>query len=223
MSSEEIKPEEPKKKSKRRSKKSEPVSVILGSNKEILQGYVQSLSDSQCKRAYLLLREEFTPDRSKYIRFNGLGERDDSGLVRLKKAQCTRLLNNFGEFAARWKIKTLHNYIDYLQAHKDESPQMRTKWRRYRDCDHYAILARGWVHDKFLEENPQPVLPKRIDIFSVKTAAEARLFIEQEGLENLSDSPELEYLVNRYPSIREKVLKEIQENGTAITPYKIRQ
>lgn len=207
---------------KRSKKLREPKKVILGTNKEILQAYIQTLTNLQCKKAYMMLREEFSPDRSKYIRYNRLGELDETGLVKLKKAQATRLFNNFGEFAVKWKIKTLHDYIEYLEAHKDESSQMRAKWRRYRDGDHYAVMARGWVHDKFLQENPQPTLPKRIDIFDVKSAADANLFIEQEGLENLSDSPELEYIINKFPSIRDRVLKEIQVNGTT-TSYKVKQ
>lgn len=193
-------------------KKECPASLFTGDDKDILIAYCQGLPVSKCKKAYMLLREEFSPDKSRYIRFNELAQRDDSGLVRLKKAQLTRLGKTNSEFAIQWKIGRLHKYIDYLKSHSTESSDMRAKWRRYRDGDHYQVLARGWVHEAFLKENPQPVKPAGwIDFYKISTAEEAIAYIEQEGLEQLTDSPELEFLTNRYHSVASYIIERLKE------------
>lgn len=192
-------------------KKDKPASLLTGGDKDILIAYCQGLPESKCRKAYMILRDEFSPDKSKYIRFNELGKRDDSGLVKLKKAQLTRLVKRDGEFAVEWKIKRLHTYISYLQAHAKDDATTRKKWRKYRDEAHYQVLANGWVHGEYLKEAPAPPTPTKMDFYSITTPQEAIMFIEQEGLENLSDSPELEFLTNRFHQVVEYLEESIKE------------
>lgn len=197
-------------------KKEIPTTLFTGTDKDILIAYCQALPDSKCRKAYMMLRDEFSPDKSKYIRFNELGKRDDSGLVKLKKAQLTRLIKRDGEFAVDWKIKRLHKYISYLQAHANEDATTRKRWRKYRDEAHYQVLANGWVHGEYLKEAPTPPVSSKIDFYSITNPQEAIAFIEQEGLENLSDSPELEFLTNRFHKVVEYLsdkMKEVNVSG----------
>lgn len=196
-------------------KKELPASLLTGGDKDILIAYCQGLPESKCRKAYTILRDEFSPDKSKYIRFNELGKRDDSGLVKLKKAQLTRLIKRDGEFAVEWKIKRLHKYISYLEAHAKDDSTTRKKWRKYRDEAHYQVLANGWVHGEYLKEAPTPPTTSgRIDFYSITTPKEAILYIEQEGLENLSDSPELEFLTNRFSQVAEFIIEEMKGDKT---------
>lgn len=197
-------------------KKEIPSTLLTGKDKDILIAFCQGLPESKCRKAYMILRDEFSPDKSKYIRFNELGKRDDSGLVKLKKAQLTRLINRDGEFAVDWKIKRLHKYISYLQAHANEDATTRKRWRKYRDEAHYQVLANGWVHGEYLKEAPTPpAITGRIDFYSITTPEEAIAFINQEGLENLSDSPELEFLTNRFHQVVEYVIEGMKEDKTS--------
>lgn len=196
-------------------KKDIPTTLFTGNDKDILLAYCQGLPESKCKKAYLILREEFSPDCTRYVRFNELGKQDDSGLVKLKKRQLNLLLKRDGEFVTEWKIKRLHGYIKFLKDNMDKSLDSKRKWKRYRDSDHYQVLANGWVHEAYLKEAPvPPVASGRIDFYSIRTGEEAIKYIEQEGLEYLSDSPELEFLTNRYHVVAEYIIKALEKDKT---------
>ena len=200
-----------------RVKSEQPARMLVGDDKDILIAYCEGLTVKQAKKAYLLLREEFSPDRSKYLRFNKLGKQDKDGLVKLKKVQLTRLLKKYPIDMVEWMIGKLHDYIEYLHAHRDESQDMRTKYRRYRDCNHYQVMANGWVKEEYLRTHPEPTRPEGwIDFFKIRTSDEALAYIEQEGVENLIDSPELEFLTCRFNRVADYIVQKLKEIDSGI-------
>lgn len=176
------------------------------STKELLIGYVSTLSDDKCKRAYKLLTAEFDIDTSKFIRYNENMEQDLDGLVRLKKSQMTRLMKTQGEFKLKWMVKVLHNWIYELKARSlNGDIEARKKFRNY-DTSCYDKLMRGWLQEKFARECKEvPSFKPAKEFYELTTEAEALQYAKDIPLDFAIDSPELTFLASKFNSVNKYI------------------
>lgn len=181
------------------------------SNKELAIALVSTLSEDKCKKAYMLLMDEFKPDKTRYIRLNANGVVAIDGLIKIKPKQHEQMLTEYSEFKYHWLIKRLHSYLEYLKELADKGDiNAKRKFKLYRDNSSYARLTKGWVMEEYLKE-ARPQDDKKPDFFSIENEAQALDYIMEIPFETLEGSPELDYLVARFTKVREYV--EEQMNG----------
>lgn len=173
--------------------------------KETLQAFVSTLSEKNCKEAYRLLRERYDKSKVRMLLLNRDGTVDAvNGLVRLRPKEFETLLATQGEYQFHWKIMKLYDWLAELQERaKIEAPAKRM-WKQYSKISHMYRLQKGWVDDAYKREaNPPPSAREEIDFYSINSEEEALRYLELLPPSLRVGSPEVEYLVLRYPKLRE--------------------
>lgn len=172
-------------------------------NKEILQAFVQTLSDKNCKEAYQILRERYDRSKVRMLRLNEDGEVDDKGLVRLRPKELERLLATCGEYKAYWLIKKLHRYlVDLKERASIERGEARSRWKKYQKISHYLRLTKGWVAQCYDEEvKPQIRTVQEIDFYSIQCEEEAEKYLSTIPAHLWAGNPEVEWLLTQYPNL----------------------
>lgn len=183
-------------------------------SKDVLIAYCSTLSEERCKKAYILLKDEFEIDRTKYIRLNSNCVQDDSGLLRIKKSQFDRILKEYGEYKLHWLIKYMYSYLDYLQS-QIEIGDLRAKrqFNRYTKNSIYQYLKKGWLIDKYMQEARPPltvISPNTTDFYSISNEKDAIKYIQQLPPELMDvSSPEVEFLSTKYPGVLAYIREEL--------------
>ena len=171
-------------------------------NRSILQAYIQTLSDKKCKEAYQILRERYDITRPKIIRLNAEAKPDGSGKVRLREKELERLLKTCGEYKFRWLVAKLHSYLDSLEERGECEAECKRRLKKYGTISHYHKLSKGWVAEAYAKE----VVPTRrdkefVDFYSISNEEEAFIYVNQLPPSLRINSPEVEYLMTRYPKL----------------------
>lgn len=175
------------------------------SDKEILQAFVSTLSEKNCKEAYKLLRERYDKSKVRMLLLNRDGVVDPiNGLVRLRPKEMERLLATEGEYQFHWKVMRLYDWLAELQERAKIEVTARRMWKQYSKISHAYRLQKGWVDDAYRREaNPPPSCREEIDFYSITSEEEALRYIETIPDSLKIGSPEIEYLVLRWPKLRE--------------------
>lgn len=141
-------------------------------NKDILIGYIGTLSDDKCKEIYYLL--------------TGLRDRYDMefDLVKLTNGQYNKLIWLWGKDKTE-KCITLLN--DWLKEKGDKITK---------NISHYKQLI-GWVENKYYQLYPAKDKTLKFDS-KIDTAWKAKLYISKIPKELIAYDSEVRYLVERF-------------------------
>lgn len=182
--------------------------VPMLNDKEMLLAYVSTLGDSKCKEAYNLLKERFDTDRSKMLFYNSNGVIDRvKGQIRLTTKQYERVISLIGEQAFKDGCKILDEYINYIKEQKEVQPKYRKAYKEYTTMSHMKLFTTGWVRERLNKMYPQGLPPGKvteeaIDFFEISSMEQAKQFIESVPTGLRFNSPEVEYLLTQYPTLR---------------------
>lgn len=192
---------------KKKSKALDEPSKTLTS-KEVLQGFIQTLSERQCKEAFQFLREKYDRSKVRMVRLNVNGEEDDMGLVRLRPKELEKLLLADGEYKFYWKVKKLHTYLEDLKARAEvEAGEARQRWKTYEKISHYYRLSKGWVEECFKTEAHPPARPtETIDFYSIANIDEARRYLDTIPKTLWHNNAEVEWIIMKYPTLKEEII-----------------
>lgn len=154
-------------------------------SKDILQAYINTLSDKECKDIYMMLME-VERNKGKYAFYNEEADVDDKGLIKLTPKQYHALFTTWGESKTKECFKLLYNYLN-------SGKKVR--------ASHYNLL-KGWIETLYQMRQQKKIgRPKKvieIPFNKVQSKAEARLYIANVPSHLRSDDPCVSYLVNKY-------------------------
>lgn len=174
--------------------------------KETLQAFVSTLSESNCKEAYRLLRERYDRSKVRMLMLNREGIPSPEGLVRLRPKEMERLLATEGEYKFHWKVAKLYDWLEELQERAKIEPPARRMWKQYSKISHCYRLQKGWVDEAYKREaNPPPSEMDCIDFYSINSEEEALRYIQTLPASLRVGSPEIEFLVARYPKLKDSL------------------
>lgn len=177
--------------------------------KEILIGYVGTLTEKQAKEAYQMLLERFSSKRARVIKFNRNGIQDVNGKVRLTPREYERLVEERGELYFHRVVEILYDYICYLEDRAESETPARRRLKEYQRISHYYKLTKGWVaqryEDDLIKDNQSKVSSKAynetLSAWDIETLEQAQRFINELPNELRINNPEVEYLVTRFPQL----------------------
>lgn len=153
-------------------------------SKEILQAYINTLTDRECKSIYLMLKD-LQNSKGQYEYYDENGQQTKDGLVKLTPKQYYNILHTFGEEKAKGCFKILSNYL--------------ASGKKVR-ASHYTLL-KGWVETQYNQSHKKcGRQPKHIAIRfdDVQSKAQARIYVAQVPPELRGVDVYVEYLVNRW-------------------------
>lgn len=175
------------------------------SDREIVLAYISTLPDSKMKEVYQILTERYEIHKRKFMLLNreGIEAKAPEGKVRLRPYQYERLIASYGEFGFHRLVEIFYDYLTYLENNWECVKDGKRKLKDLSVISHYHILGKGWVAQKYEQENPQVSIieepeEKFIDFFEIESKAQALKFIEQTPPELRYDNQEIIYLVNKY-------------------------
>lgn len=172
--------------------------------KETLQAFVSTLSEANCKEAYRLLRERYDRSKVRMLTLNRDGTVDVNGLVRLRPKEMERLLATEGEYKFHWKVARLHDWLEELHERAKIEPPAKRMWKQYSKISHTYRLQKGWVDEAYKREaNPPPSEMNLVDFYSIDTEEQAYVYIRSMPEALRIGSPEVEFLVARYPKLKD--------------------
>ena len=173
--------------------------------KEILQAFVSTLSEKNCKEAYRLLRERYDKSKVRMLLLNREGIPDDvHGLVRLRPKELETLLATEGEYKFHWKVTKLYDWLAELSERAKIEAPARRMWRQYTKISHFYRIQKGWVDEAYKREaTPPPDALDTIDFYEINSEEEALRYIQTIPPNVRVGSPEIEFLVLRYPKLKE--------------------
>lgn len=154
-------------------------------SKEVLLAYINTLSDRECKKIYLMLKDTDKMSKARYEYYNDKAEPMEGGLIKLTPVQFHALVNSWGMDKVKGCFKILYNYL------KEEKKVL---------TPHYRLL-RGWVETHYLKklnQHNRPPVHLAIRFDEIKTKAQARIYVAQVPPELRGYDVNVEYLVNRY-------------------------
>lgn len=193
------------------------MSKVKLTDREILESYITTLSDSKIKEAYQLLRERFDIKRPRIVKLNINGEASNLGRVRLRKGELEKLLKNTSPYKFKWLVSTLHSYLDDLSEKAQYDANLKRRLRQYERTSHYYKLTKGWVAQKYMLEAQanEPSKKNGLDFYAIDTKQQAEEYIKSLPPWLRIDNPEIEYLVAKYPDlvIPQKVSEDIGYDG----------
>lgn len=174
--------------------------------KETLQAFVSTLSEKNCKEAYRLLRERYDRSKVRMLMLNREGIPSPEGLVRLRPKELETLLATEGEYKFHWKVAKLYDWLAELSERAKIEQPARRLWKNYSKISHFYRIQKGWVNDAYQREaTPPPSEMDTIDFYSINNEEEAYAYIKSLPQSLLVGSPEVEFLVARYPKLRDCV------------------
>ena len=175
------------------------------SDKEILQAFVSTLSEKNCKEAYKLLKERYDKSKVRMLFLNRDGAVDNTnGLVRLRPKEFETLLATMGEYQFHWKVARLYDWLAELRERAKIEAPAKKMWKQYSKISHMYRLQKGWVDDVYkLEANPPPSCREEIDFYSITSEEEALIYLETLPKHLRVGSPEVEFIILRSPKLRE--------------------
>lgn len=177
-------------------------------SKEILLAYINTLSETRCKQAYVILQEEFNHRRIKYLKFNKDGIEDKQGTVRLRKQDYTKIVTEYGQEYFLKACEKMANYIKYLEDNQESNPKYSRTLRDLRTRNHYKDIVQGWIRRDLERDYPRLLKQKdTIDFFEIDSVDKAKIYINNIPEELRYNNYEIEYLVNKYPQLLEEVIK----------------
>jgi hypothetical protein len=95
--------------------------------------------------------------------------------------------------------------MQYLQQQAELGDiRCKRQLKIYKTTTAYPKLMKGWVMDRYNQYGTPPPDQKscgRIDFYSIDTLKGAREYIRSIPYDLLVNSPELEFLINKYPEI----------------------
>ena len=180
-------------------------------NKEILIAFCNTLSESEARKAYMMLADYYCIKRSVCKKFNSEGKEDPNGLVRLRKSDYKRLIDIYGEDWTLAAIKVLHSYIEYLEQNKEE-PKYKAKLRQLKTKSHYPIFKQDWIAERVKKMNINSKATRNpykddYSFYHIESIDQARDYIKPIPSALRVNNFEVEYLTSQYPDL----LVEIQE------------
>lgn len=176
-------------------------------NKEILIGYISTLTDNQSKEAYQILLERFNPKRARIIKFTREGIQATNGKVRLTPKEYERIIAQCGEIYFHRAVEVLYDYIVHLEERSVCESLTRQRLREYNKISHYYKLTKGWVAEKVTQEmniNSQPTsnpYNESLNFYDIETLEQAKEYIKSIPIELRPDNPEIEYLTVKFPTL----------------------
>lgn len=180
-------------------------------SKEILLAYVNTLSETRCKQAYIILQEEFGHRRIKYLKFNKDGIEDSKGTVRLRKQDYNKIIEEYGQEYFLKACEKMASYIKYLEDNQESNPKYSRTLRDLRTRNHYRDITQGWIRRDLERDYPRLLKQKdAIDFFEIDSIDKAKQYINNIPEELRYNNYEIEYLVNKYPQLLEEVTKNDQ-------------
>lgn len=176
-------------------------------NKEILIGYITTLTDNQSKEAYQILLERFNPKRARIIKFTREGIQATNGKVRLTPREYERIIEQCGEIYFHRAVEVLYDYIVHLEERSVCESLTRQRLREYNKISHYYKLTKGWVAERITQEmniNSQPTsnpYNESLNFYDIETLEQAKEYIKSIPIELRPDNPEIEYLTVKFPTL----------------------
>lgn len=173
--------------------------------KETLQAFVTTLSEKNCKEAYRLLRERYDKSKVRMLLLNRDGVVDNiNGLVRLRPKEMETLLATEGEYQFHWKVAKLYDWLAELSERAKVEPPAKRMWKQYTKISHFYRMQKGWVDDAYRREaTPPPSAREEIDFYSISSEEEALRYLQLLPPSLRVGSPEVEFLVLRYPKLKD--------------------
>ena len=153
-------------------------------SKEILQAYINTLTDRECKTIYLMLKD-LENSKGKYEYYDEDANKSKDGIIKLTPKQYHNILNRWGIDKTKECFKLLAKYLASGKKVK---------------AAHYTLLN-GWIETQYNQTHKQRGRqPKHIAIKfeDVKSKAQARVYVAQVPPELRTVDAYVEYLVNRY-------------------------
>lgn len=173
-------------------------------SKETLQAFVSTLSEKNCKEAYRLLRERYDKSKVRMLTLNREGIPDVNGLVRLRPKEMETLLATEGEYKFHWKVAKLYDWLAELSERAKIEQPARRMWKQYTKISHFYRIQKGWVNDAYNREaTPPPSAMDEIDFYSINNEEEAIRYLSLLPPSLRIGSPEVEFLILRYPNLKE--------------------
>ena len=148
-------------------------SEVRRSNKDILQGYIQTLSDEDCKEIYYYITG-YKESSGKYLEFDR---------VKLTQGQYDKLIFLWGKDKTDCCIDILNNWL--IKKGDKVKPYL----------SHYKSIM-GWVESVYYRSHPI----EKVERFnsSIDTTWKARKYINSIPKELRSDDSEVKFLVERF-------------------------
>lgn len=183
------------------------------SDREIVMAYISTLPDTKMKEVYQILTERYEIHKRKFMLFNreGVEARAPNGKIRLRPYQYERILGTYGEQGFHRLVEILYDYITYLEENTECVRDGRRKLKDLSVISHYHILTKGWVAQRYEQENPQYSIildedtEKLVDFFEIESKAQAIKYIQQTPKELRYDNQEIIYLTSKYDIKPEEV------------------
>lgn len=179
-------------------------------NKEALSAFVNTLTDKQCREAYILMKEMFQSGRSKVLKFNKQGVVCDMGLVRLTQMQYDKLIVYLGEFRTQWQIEKLHTWLEDMRRRAENNPRDKATYRKYMTDTHYNYMvdnSLGWVYNAYTTALQTGEVREKslnhINFNDIKNIDMAKKFIERIPKQNRLGNIEIDLLFQTYPKLEE--------------------
>ena len=172
--------------------------------KEILQAFVSTLSDKNCKEAYRLLRERYDKSKVRMLTLNREGVPVVDGLVRLRPKEMETLLATEGEYKFHWKVAKLYDWLAELSERAKIEVPAKRMWKQYTKISHFYRIQKGWVDEAYQREaTPPPQAYDTVDFYNITSEEEALRYLQLLPPHLRIGSPEVEFLTLRYPKLKE--------------------
>lgn len=175
--------------------------------KEILIAYVSTLSEKKCKEAYQVLQERFEIHRKKSLLFNrqGIEALAPDGKIRLTPNQFQLVLETYGERGFHRLCEILYDYIVNLEERAPFEVVAKRRLKEYSKISHYHKLTKGWVAQRYEEENPiinskPPTMDENKPLYfeDVTSKDKAIRYINSIPKHLRFDDVDVQYLMNMY-------------------------
>jgi len=174
---------------------------------DLLIALILDLSPNQAQRLYSELLPRYSR-KAKVKLYNADGEPDpEHGKVRLMESQYKAIRTKFGDTYIKKAFKELTSYIEYMEAHQDETVY-KQKLRQYNSKSHNILLTEDWVYEKckgyIVKERPKlSINPFMIEDYN--TAKEYVLSINKSLWDSAMD---IKMLFLKFPTLKDEVSQE---------------
>lgn len=170
---------------------------------DLLVEIIFNLSPNQAKRLYSELLPRYTR-RAKTKLYNANGELDPNGKVRLMESQYKAIRTKFGDSYIKVAFRELTSYIEYLEAHQDESVY-KQKLKQYNSKTHNILLTEDWVYRKCKGyiTHDRPKIP--INPFEIEDYNTAKEYIKMISEDMRDTALDVKLLFMKFPQLKDEV------------------
>lgn len=176
------------------------------SNKETLIAFCETLSESEARKAYIMLADYYSIKRTAIKKFNRECIEDKDGLIRLRKCDLSKLIEAYGDTYVKQAAEVIYDYFQYLEDNKEFRTEYKRKLRQYKSSSHYPLFKADWIADrvrqrKIKSEGVLSPYKECYDFYNIETKEQAIEYIKSIPSSLRIDNPEVQLLLTQYPDI----------------------